>query len=86
MGVDFLAKNCIILTSTNQAEIQMGIHVEFDKYYIKGENEGKTITQKTIFPNWDDACNCAGFNTMDMNCSFVVLEARNLNTGEMENF
>ena len=60
--------------------------VEFDKYFLSGIAEGLTITDSMKFVNWDDACFWAGGCTLNTECDFVVLELRNTETGEKENF
>jgi len=60
--------------------------VEFDRYFIGGNLEGLRHTDKMGFMSWDDACRWAGSVTMDPKTDYVVLEMRNLITGEKENF
>jgi hypothetical protein len=60
--------------------------VEFQKYVLSGIAEGLTITEKMKFVNWNDACDWAGKVTMNVKCPFVILEMKNLETGEVENF
>lgn len=60
--------------------------VEFDRYFLSGLKEGMTITEEMGFITWEDACAWAGECTMSTKCDFVVLEMRNLKTGETENF
>lgn len=60
--------------------------VEFDKYLLSGILEGITVTEKMGFMSWDDACDWAGTVTMSLKTNFVILEMRNLLTGQKENF
>jgi hypothetical protein len=60
--------------------------VEFHKYVLEGIAEGLTITETMKFVNWNDACDWAGKVTMSLKVPFVILEMKNLETGEVENF
>lgn len=62
------------------------IKVEFKKYMLSGIAEGCTITEKMSFVTWDKACEWAGNVTMKIGVPYVILEMRNLATGEVENF
>ena len=61
-------------------------NVEFDSYFLKGNLEGLTVTQKMGFMNWDDACSWAATVTESVSVDYVVLEMRDLKTGNKENF
>ena len=60
--------------------------VEIIKYYLKGNLEGQKTADKTGFTSWSEAIDWCGRATMDVNCNYVVLELRNLETNEVENF
>jgi len=60
--------------------------VEFDRYFVSGLFEGTTHTDKMGFMTWDDACEWAGAVTLNPKVDYVVLELRNLKTGEVETF
>jgi len=60
--------------------------VEFDRYFLSGTLEGLTHTDKMGFMSWDDACTWAGLVTQNVNVDYVVLEMRDLKTGNKENF
>ena len=65
---------------------QYPTQVEFDKYGLSGVINGMTITEKMGFMSWEDACEWAGKVTMSTDTNYVILEMRNLKTGEVENF
>lgn len=59
---------------------------EITKYFLSGLLEGLTITENMPFLNWADACDWAGRCTLSSSCNFVVLNMKNLNTGQEEQF
>jgi len=61
-------------------------HVEITKYHLKGNLAGQRTTENMDFVNWDDACKWAGGVTMNLECPYVVLEMRDINTGAVQNF
>lgn len=60
--------------------------VEFQKYVLDGIAEGLTIKENMKFVNWNDACDWAATVTESIRVPFVILEMKNLETGEVENF
>ena len=64
----------------------MRFEVEYDKYVLSGIAEGLTVTERMNFVDWNDACDWAGCATMNVECPFVILEMRNLVTGDVEKF
>lgn len=60
--------------------------VEFDRYFLSGNLEGITHTDQMGFMSWDDACDWAGKVTQNVDVEYVVLEMRNMQTGEVEHF
>ena len=61
-------------------------HVEITKYHLKGNLEGTKTTEKMGFVNWNNACEWAGGVTVSIDCPYVVLEMRDINTAVIENF
>jgi hypothetical protein len=61
-------------------------HVEITKYHLKGNLEGSKTTETMDFVNWEYACRWASAVTMSLECPYVVLEMRDINTGAVENF
>jgi hypothetical protein len=61
-------------------------NVEFEKYFLSGMLEGCRVKEKMGFVSWDDACDWAGKVTMSTECPYVVLEMKDLKTGEVEKF
>ena len=66
--------------------MQNSTQVEIVKYQLKGNLEGMNTTEKMGFVNWEDACKWAGSVTMSVECPYVVLEMRDINTGTVANF
>ena len=66
--------------------MQNSTQVEITKYHINGNLEGMNTTEKMGFVNWEDACKWAGSVTMSVECPYVVLEMRDINTGTVANF
>ena len=64
----------------------MKFKVEMTKYHLSGICEGLETTETMSFVNWEDACDWAGKVTMSTKVPYVILEMRNLVTGEKENF
>ncbi|MEK9918741.1 MAG: hypothetical protein VW496_05035 [Pelagibacteraceae bacterium] len=60
--------------------------VEFDLYFLKGNLKGCTHTDKMGFMSWNDAYMWASSVTISSKVDYVVLEMRNLKTGEVVNF
>jgi hypothetical protein len=60
--------------------------VEFQKCILSGVAEGLTITETMKFVDWNDACSWAGKVTESLKIPFVILELKNLETGEVQNF
>ena len=60
--------------------------VEITKYHLKGNLEGSKTSETMDFVDWDDACRWAGGVTMNLDCPYVVLEMRDINTSAVENF
>jgi len=60
--------------------------VELVKYHLGGMKEGMHTCEKMGFLNWNDACTWAGSVTQSPKVSYVVLEMRNVKTGEIEKF
>lgn len=60
--------------------------VEFRKYVLDGIAEGLTITENMKFVDWGDACDWAGKVTMSTKVPFVILDMKNLETGQVERF
>tara|TARA_Y100000385_G_scaffold289855_1_gene360704 strand:- start:235 stop:477 length:243 start_codon:yes stop_codon:yes gene_type:complete len=75
-----------MLETLKKDYLGMGFKVEIDKYHLKGIAEGLTTTETMRFVDWEDACDWAGKATMNVSCPYVVMELRNLITGEKENF
>ena len=65
---------------------QYPCQVEFDRYFLGGNLEGGTHTDRMGFMSWNDACTWAASVTMSPRVEYVVLEMRNLITGEKEQF
>jgi hypothetical protein len=61
-------------------------HVEITKYHLKGILAGQHTTDNMDFVDWHDACKWAGGVTMNLECPYVVLEMRDINTGVVQNF
>lgn len=61
-------------------------NVEFDRHFLRGNLAGTTHTDKMGFMSWEDACAWAGEVTQSTRVNYVVLEMRNTQTGEVENF
>jgi hypothetical protein len=66
--------------------MQNSTQVEITKYHLNGNLEGMNTTEKMGFVNWEDACKWAGSVTMSVECPYVVLEMRDINTGTVANF
>jgi len=60
--------------------------VEFDRYFLKGNLNGIHHTDKMGFMSWKDACAWAGSVTQSPRVDYVILEMRNLKTGQKETF
>ena len=61
--------------------------VEMVKYHLNGMKESMhTCCEQIGFLTWNDAYTRAGSVTQSPSVSYVVLEMRNLITGEMEKF
>ena len=60
--------------------------VEMVKYHLGGMKEGMHTCEQMGFLNWNDACTWAGSVTQSPSVGYVVLEMRDLSTGEMEKF
>ena len=66
--------------------MQNPTQVEITKYHLNGNLEGMNTTEKMGFVNWENACKWAGGVTMSVECPYVVLELRDINTSAVENF
>jgi hypothetical protein len=66
--------------------MQNSTQVEITKYHLNGNLEGMNTTEKMGFVNWENACKWAGGVTMSVECPYVVLELRDINTSAVENF
>ena len=66
--------------------MQNSTQVEITKYHLNGNLEGMNTTEKMGFVNWENACKWAGGVTMSVECPYVVLEMRDINTGTVANF
>jgi len=62
------------------------ITVEIDTFHCGGVKNGQHGFKVMRFPTWDQACEWAGTQTMDVTCPFVVLEMRHAITGQKEWF
>lgn len=60
--------------------------VEMVKYHLGGMKEGMHTCEQMGFLSWNDACSWAGSVTESPKVNYVVLEMRDLVTGEMEKF
>lgn len=60
--------------------------VEFERYFVQGNLEGMAQKEKMGFMTWHDACAWAGCVTRSHRTNYVILEMRNLKTGELEKF
>ena len=60
--------------------------VELVKYHLGGMKEGMATKENMGFMSWDDACTWAGSVTMSHKVPYVVLEMRDVKTGEIEKF
>jgi len=59
---------------------------EMVKYHLNGMKEGMHTVERMGFITWHDACTWANSVTESSNVEYVVLEMRNLSTGELEKF
>ena len=62
------------------------VKTSMTKYHLSGLLEGSRTQETMGFTSWEEACNWAGKATMNLECSYVVLELVNLATGEKEHF
>ena len=62
------------------------VKTSMTKYHLSGLLEGSRTQETMGFTSWEEACNWAGTATMNLECSYVVLELENLATGEKEHF
>jgi hypothetical protein len=60
--------------------------VEMVKYHLDGLLAGMHTKENMGFMTWNDACTWAGSVTQSPKVSYVVLEMRNVKTGEIEKF
>ena len=60
--------------------------VEMVKYHLGGIKEGMHTCEQMGFMTWNDACTWAGSVTESPKVDYVVLEMRDLVTGEMVKF
>ena len=60
--------------------------VEVERYFVQGATEGKVIKEKIGFMTWSDARAWAGAVTESSRTDYVILEMRNIKTGEVEKF
>ena len=60
--------------------------VELVKYHLGGMKEGMHTKENMGFMSWNDACTWAGSVTQSPKVSYVVLEMRDVKTGEIEKF
>lgn len=60
--------------------------VTMKKYFLSGMLEGLTVDDSMGFVSWNDACDWAAKVTENTKCPYVVLEMKNVMTGEIENF
>ena len=64
----------------------MLLSVTMIKYHLSGTLMGTRTKEIMSFVDWSVACNWAARATMNPDCSFVVLEMKNSETGEVEKF
>ena len=62
------------------------VKTSMTKYHLSGLLEGSRTQETMGFTSWEEASNWAGKATMNLECSYVVLELVNLATGEKEHF
>lgn len=60
--------------------------VHMIKYHLSGLLEGMKTQEQMRFTDWDAACKWAADVTMNLDTSYVVLEMKNLENGEVEFF
>jgi hypothetical protein len=61
-------------------------NVEFDRYFVSGNLEGLTYSDKMGFMSWNDACKWAGKVTQSHSVDYVIRTMKNLETGEIAQF
>lgn len=60
--------------------------VEFDRYFVEGNLQGITHTDRMGFMSWDDACRWAAEVTESCFVDYVIVSMTNLETGEQVGF
>jgi len=61
-------------------------NVKFERYFVSGNLEGLTNSDKMGFMSWNDACKWAGKVTQSPSVDYVIRTMKNLETGEIAQF